>query len=81
MTEDEARTALLAALTEVAPEVDPDAIDPGRELLAQVDLDSMDFLSFLDLVAESTGVEVPEADYGRIATLRDAAAYVAAAAG
>ena len=41
----------------------------------------MDFLTLLELLAESTGVQVPEGDYDRITTLRDAGAYVHERAG
>ena len=50
---------------------------PLRE---QLDLDSMDFLAFLEGVAERTGVEVPERDYEAVAALQGCVDYVAAAA-
>ena len=40
---------------------------------------SMDFLNILELVAEETGVEVPEADYEQIQTFDAFTAYLAAA--
>jgi acyl carrier protein len=70
------RAALLDALAEVAPEVDPGTVDPARPLREQVELDSMDFLFFLTSVADRTGVEVAEADYGEVRTLDDLVAYV-----
>jgi hypothetical protein len=38
----------------------------------------MDFLSVLAVVAQATGVEVPEADYAAAVTIEGLAAYVAA---
>lgn len=79
MNEQELRDAFVGALTEVAPDVDPSAIDPGAELAEQLDLDSMDFLNVVVAVNERTGIEIPERDYGKLSTLDDAVAYLVAA--
>jgi acyl carrier protein len=80
VNEREIRAAILEALARVAPEVDGAALDPRADLREQAEIDSMDVLSFVLGIAERTGVEIPEADYGRIATLDDCVAYVAARA-
>lgn len=77
MTGEEAREALLASLAEVAPEVDPGAIDPDAPLAEQVELDSIDFLNLIVAVAKRTGIEVPDRDYPRLATLNGAIDYLA----
>ncbi len=79
MNEQELRDAFVTALTEVAPDVDPAAIDPGAELAEQLDLDSMDFLNVVVAVNERTGIEIPERDYGKLSTLDDAVAYLVGA--
>jgi acyl carrier protein len=76
MTTDEIRAGVLEALAEVAPEADPAALAGNVPLQEQLDLDSMDFLNFLAGVAEATGVDVPERDYERVATLDGLVAYV-----
>ncbi|WP_217914181.1 acyl carrier protein [Miltoncostaea marina] len=78
MTEADAAAVLLAALGEVAPEVDAAGLAPDVPLLDQVDLDSMDFLAFVAGVEERAGVAVPERDYPRLATLAAGASYLAA---
>ena len=78
-TERELRDTIVQALTEVAPDVDPSAIVPDQELVEQLDIDSMDFLNFIVALHERTGIEVPERDYPKLATLDDAVAYLAAA--
>lgn len=75
-TDDTMRATVLAAIGEIAPEVDPAMIDPGAGLQEECDLDSMDFLRLVELLAERTGVEVPERDYPLIATLDGAVAYL-----
>lgn len=81
MTDDDATAAVLDAIAEVAPEVDPRGLDPDAPLQDQVDMDSMDLLAFLEAVAARTGVDVPEADYRELATIASAARYVARRAG
>ena len=77
---DDIRSAVIDALLEVAPEVDPSSIDDAVPLQEQVDIDSLDFLVFLEGVAERTGVEVAEQAYEQIATLDGLTSYVAAQA-
>ncbi len=79
MTEQELRDVLIGALTQVAPEIDPAQIDPAADLAEQLDIDSMDFLNVIVAVHERTGIEIPERDYGKLATLDDAVAYLASA--
>lgn len=79
MNEQELRDVLIDALKQVAPETDPARIDPAGELAEQLDIDSMDFLNVIVAVHERTGIEIPERDYGKLGTLDDAVAYLAAA--
>lgn len=75
---EEIRATLLSVLRGIAPEADPAALDPGESLREQLDLDSMDFLSFVIAVHERLGIEIPEADYPRLASLDGAVAYLQA---
>lgn len=79
MTEQELREVVIRALSEVAPEVDPASVDPDVDLAEQLDIDSIDFLNVVVSVHEQTGIEIPERDYPKLATLADAIAYLAAA--
>ncbi len=76
MSPEELRRAVLTALGEIAPEADLAQLAPDAELRETLDIDSMDFLRFVQQLALSTGVEVPEADYARLATLEDCVAYL-----
>lgn len=76
MTPDEARAAIAAALRRIAPEADLDSIDAEAELREELDLDSMDFLNLAIEIGTKTGVEVPEDDYDRVATLQRFIAYL-----
>jgi acyl carrier protein len=79
MNEQQLRTVVIGALTEVAPEIDPAAIDADTSLAEQLDIDSMDFLNVIVVINEQTGIEIPEREYPRLSTLNDAVAYWAAA--
>jgi acyl carrier protein len=76
MTRDEIRTHLLAALAEVAPEADLSRLDPREDLREQLEIDSMDLLNIAIGVHRRTGVEIPEVDYPRLASLDSALAYL-----
>ncbi|MGZ4203748.1 MAG: acyl carrier protein [Actinomycetota bacterium] len=80
MNADQVRDVVLKILGQVAPEADPATIKPDVPFQEQLDIDSMDFLSFVSGIAQETGVEVPERDYPQIATLDGCLAYLARAA-
>jgi acyl carrier protein len=77
MKPDAIRAAFLAALTEVAPEIDPGTIAGSEHLQEDLELDSMDILNLVAALHARLGVNVPEADYPRIATPDRAVAYLA----
>ncbi|CRK51198.1 Acyl carrier protein (fragment) [Rhodococcus sp. RD6.2] len=70
--------AVVAALQEIAPEVEPDELDADEPLRDQVDLDSMDWRNFLVRLHARFGVDIPEADHHHLVTLRAVTDYVAA---
>jgi acyl carrier protein len=78
MNEAQIRNAVIDALRSVAPEADPAALADTAPLRDTLDLDSMDFLNFVVALHGSLGVDIPEADYGKVRTLRDTVGYLAA---
>lgn len=78
MTRQELTRAILDALTAIAPEVDPAAIEPTKPLREQIDLDSADWLNFLVALHEKTGIDIPDADVGGLTTLEKLVDYCAA---
>ena len=79
MTTEEIRAAVLRALANVAPELNLTAIDPRTNLRDQYDLDSVDFLNFIIAIHKETGVDIPEIDYPKLATVDDCVEYLARA--
>jgi acyl carrier protein len=75
-TLEELRTAVFSVLGEIAPEADAASIDPKANLREQLDLDSMDFLNFVVGLHKRVGVEIPESEYSRLASIDAAVAYL-----
>lgn len=71
------RQAVIDSVRTIAPEADFDALDPHRPLREELDLDSFDFLNALIELHRRTGIEIPEADYGKVATLDALLSYLA----
>lgn len=78
MTSDGVRATVLRVLGEIAPEADLAAVRPDVPLRAQLDLDSMDVLNFVVGLHTALGTDIPEADYGKLATLDGCVAYLEA---
>ncbi|MDM7944111.1 MAG: phosphopantetheine-binding protein [Hydrogenophaga sp.] len=70
------RQAVAGALRGIAPEADIERINPEASLREQLDLDSFDFLKLLITLQETVGVDIPEADYGRVDSLDLLVAYL-----
>ena len=77
MTRDEIRDGIFRALAQVAPEADASRIKPNVRLRDQLDIDSMDLLNFVIGVHKEFKIEIPEADYPRLATLEGCIDYIA----
>lgn len=77
MTEQDLKTAVLKALASVAPELDEAHLATNKSFRNQLDIDSMDFLNYVIALCAATKVEIPEADYRKIASIDGAVAYLA----
>jgi acyl carrier protein len=76
-----AHDLVVAALLEVAPELDAGTLDPHAHLQRDLGLDSMDYLDLIGAISEFTGIEIPEADYAQLASVATCADYVVAHGG
>lgn len=79
-TKEDIRDDVLAVLTTIAPEVEPEDIVDDLLLRDQVDLDSMDWLNFLIGIHKRLHIDIPESDYASLRTLADVVGYVEARA-
>ena len=76
MTPAGVRATVLGVLGDIAPEADLASLRPDVPFREQLDLDSMDLLNFVVGVHAALGVDIPEADYGKLATLDACVAYL-----
>ena len=58
--------------------MDIGAVDPSGDLREALDINFMDFLNFVTAMRQRLGIDVPETDYGKLATLGGAVAYLEA---
>ena len=76
MTESEIRQIVQQALSNVAPEVDVNAIDPAKDMRDQIDIDSVDFLNFVIGLHKELGIEIPDSDVSKLVTLDGCVGYL-----
>lgn len=76
MNFEELNRIVIAAIQHVAPEIEGDTINPDNDLREECDIDSMDFLNFLAALKNTTGINIPEADYPRVNTLNKMLEYL-----
>ena len=76
MTKEEIGQAIIDIITDIVPDEDCSNLDPAVALRDQLELDSMDFLDIVMELRKLYKVEVPEADYGELATLNSCIAYL-----
>ena len=72
----EVREVIRRALSEVAPEVDLDTIDPAKDLREQADIDSVGFLTFVIGLHRELKIEIPDADAPKLITLNGCSEYL-----
>jgi len=78
MTQEEIKRAIIDEILRVAPDVEEGEIEEDANLQRSLEIDSFDSLQVLTALSEKLGVEVPEADYGKVDTLSNMVAYFAA---
>jgi len=67
---------ILKLLTDVAPDIDPDSVEPTVAFREQFDFDSMDTLHFAIALNKEFGIEIPEQDYKQLRNLTGCTTYV-----
>jgi len=76
MTKDDCKKLVIDIISDIAPDEDLSAIKSEVRLRDQLQLDSMDFLDIVMELRKRHGIEVPEADYGQLASLESCAEYL-----
>lgn len=66
-------------LGDVAPDLEVASVPADADLRNDIGIDSMDYLNFIIAISKQLAVAIPEADYGKVRTLGQCAAYVTSA--
>ena len=76
MTKEACKKLVIDIIADIAPDEDLSSIKPEVKLREQLQLDSMDFLDIVMELRKRHGIEVPETDYGQLASLESCAEYL-----
>ena len=76
MDETEIRQTIFQLLKKIAPDTEPEKLKPDDDIRHTLEIDSFDALQFVVALDEQFGIETPEADYGKIATLQQLITYI-----
>ena len=76
MTEEEIKKTIFQLLKNIAPDTEPEKLNPDDDIRRTLEIDSFDALQFVVALDEHFGIETPEADYGKFATLKQLVNYI-----
>lgn len=76
MTPQQAEAAIKEALAQVAPDADTGALAPNVDLRETLELDSIDFLRFIEILSKRTGSRIDEDDYPQLDKLASAVTFI-----
>ena len=75
-TPHEARTAVQESVRVVVPDADFGYLDDQDSLRSEFELDSLDFLTFVEALSKRTGRPITEDEYPRLATMTRAIEFL-----
>ena len=76
MTRDEIRDEVLDILTDIAPDEDLSDLKDEVAFREQLELDSMDFLDIVMELRKRHRIQIPEEDYGELASMGSTVTYL-----
>ncbi|NYD40171.1 phosphopantetheine-binding protein [Nocardioides panaciterrulae] len=76
MNEHDARAAVSTALLRIVPDADLEALGDDAVLRTELELDSLDFLSFVEQLSSSTGRRIEEDDYPSLRTMHSCLGFL-----
>jgi len=74
----QARAAVEGAIRLIVPDADFGYLGDDESLRGEFELDSLDFLSFVEALSTRTGVPIAEDDYPRLATMTECLGFLTA---
>lgn len=76
MIDTEAREIVSTALLTIVPDAPLDTLDEHTDLRDSLELDSLDFLAFVEQLSHRSGQRIDEDDYPHLRTLAGCTAYL-----
>jgi acyl carrier protein len=76
MTAAEIRNEILDILGDIAPDEDLSGLDDSKSFREQLELDSMDFLDIVMELRKRHRVQIPDEDYGNLASMSSTVTYL-----
>lgn len=76
MTPAEIREEIIDILGDIAPDEDLSGLDDAKSFREQIELDSMDFLDIVMELRKRHRVQIPEEDYGQLASMDSTVQYL-----
>ena len=76
MTPAEIREEVLDILNDIAPDEEFDDLDDSVAFRDQLEMDSMDFLDIVMELRKRYRVQIPEQDYGELASMQSTVGYL-----
>lgn len=72
----EIREEIIDILSDIAPDEDLSGLDDAKSFRDQIELDSMDFLDIVMELRKRHRVQIPEEDYGQLASMDSTVTYL-----
>jgi len=69
---------IIESIQEIAPEIELNDIDFDEDIREECDLDSMDFINYLEALKKASGINIAEADYAQLYTFNHTLAFLQA---
>ena len=75
------RKTVFQVIGEIAPEVNPERINPALPFRDQFDFDSVNFMAFTEKLQALLSIQIPPADCPKLASLDGCIAYLSGVSG
>lgn len=76
LTLQDARALVGDSLLRIVPDADLNALPDDAPFRDELELDSLDFLSFVELLSTGSGRRIDEDDYPRLRTMADSVTFL-----
>ncbi len=76
MTPADIREEIIDILSDIAPDEDLSDLDDAKAFREQLELDSMDFLDIVMELRKRHRVQIPEDEYGELASMQSTVTYL-----